>query len=177
MSLPAAFRAALAAPAIAIALALAATAPAAHAQSASAIDPARVERAERLLELARPEQRLEESISAQGPGMQRAMEAEAAASGRTLPDDAGERMAAIMAEESALLFSAARAVMISIYASELTVEEMDALIALYETPAGASVMRKLPALSASLGRMMQPDILAFSRRLQRRIDAEVMGQE
>jgi hypothetical protein len=124
-----------------------------------------------------PPGRFDAILEAMRPQMEQAMRDEATAIGRSLPGDAAARLFAIMREEMSAMMDRAGERIAPVYAAELTEAELDALLALYGSPEGRSVMAKIPRISAMVAEAMRDDLYGMNERVIARMQAEVAGRD
>lgn len=124
-----------------------------------------------------PPGRFDAILEAMRPQMEQAMRDEAAAIGRTLPADAAARLFSIMREEMSATMDRAGERIAPVYAAALTEPELDALLALYGSPEGRSVMAKVPRLSAMVAEAMREDLHSMNQRVVSRMQLDVAAQQ
>ncbi len=123
-----------------------------------------------------PPGRFDVILEAMRPQMEQAMRDEAAAIGRSLPNDSAARLFSIMQEEMGAMMDRAGERIAPVYAAELTEPELDALLALYGSPEGRSVMAKVPRLGAMVAEAMRDDLTSMNQRVITRMQTEVAAQ-
>lgn len=172
---------------MAAALALVATSAAAPAQQnagqpAELYDSAggpnaerKLAKAAKIFELSLPRRRFAEIMTRLRPMLERTIRAESERAGKKPPESASRRMGEIMTEELNALMSALQPKIIPIYAGAFTEPELDALLTLYSSPEGRSVMQKLPSISGRVAEAMQGDLIVFQNRISKRVAEEIVG--
>lgn len=137
----------------------------------------RLAKATKIYELTLPRARLDAMRTTLRPLLEAAMREAFARSDRETPEDAAERLQAILDEEFGFLMAGLPGKMAPIYAEVLTDAELDALLRLYESPEGRSVLRKLPGISSRVGATLSDDLAAFQDQILSRIDREIVAPQ
>ena len=151
-------------------------APFAAADAVAAETPLDDARVDRLLEVTRARQMLEGMLP-QVEASQRQMVAQLTA-GQELDDAQRARMEAIVSRSAgavrqALAWENLEPVYRDIYRRPFSAEDIDAIIAFYETPAGQRMIEKMPALMQHTMEAMQGLVVPMLEQMQREIAAEV----
>jgi len=146
---------------------------------AHAADPAPADaRLDRLLEVTRARSMLEGMLP-QVEASQQQMLAQFTA-GHALDADAQARLDAILARSTAavrqtLAWDNLEPVYRDIYRRTFSAEDVDAIIAFYETPVGQRMLDRMPALMQHTMEAMQQLMVPMFEQMQRDIAAEVSG--
>jgi hypothetical protein len=148
-------------------------APAPAAAAETPLDDARIDR---LLDVTRARQMLEGMLP-QVEASQRQMVAQLTA-GQELDDAQRARMEAIVSRSSAavrqaLAWENLEPIYRDIYRRTFSAEDIDAIVAFYETPAGQRMIEKMPALMQHTMEAMQGLVVPMLEQMQREISAEV----
>ncbi len=112
-------------------------------------------------------------VEAMLPLFRSSLEQELAAKGLTLPPDMVVKIEEIVIEETNLLMARFMPEMIETYAQVLTLEELEALLAFYRTPAGASAMQKVPLLMQVIMPSLSKELTTLGPKMQQRLNDEV----
>lgn len=147
----------------------------ASAQSGDGARAERMAKAAQILEFALPPDRFVSVLGAMAPELERSLAAEAERQGKSLPGDAGARFAVIFEEEAIALTEALRVAVLPLYADALTTAELDALLALYGSREGRSLLEKMPMISAAIAEAAQEDVLRFAQVVEQRAVTEILG--
>ncbi len=115
----------------------------------------------------------EQVVEAMLPLFRSSLETELAAKGLTPPPDMMVRIEQIVVEETGLLMVGFMPEMIQTYAQVMTLEELEALLAFYRTPAGASAMQKVPLLMQVIMPSLSKELTSLGPKLQQRLQDEV----
>lgn len=103
-----------------------------------------------LVELVQPESSYRAGLQQMTEQMVPSLEAQARATGRTLPPDYRERMNAVLLE--VVPYSEMKQWSAEIYAQRFTVPELKELLAFYRTPVGRKLASKLPEIMGEAGK-------------------------
>lgn len=112
-------------------------------------------------------------VEAMLPLFRSTLEQELATKGLTLPPEMVVRIEEIVVEETNALMARFMPEMIETYAQVLTLEELEALLAFYRTPAGASAMQKVPLLMQVIMPSLSKELANLGPRMQQRLQDEV----
>ncbi|MEQ8653050.1 MAG: DUF2059 domain-containing protein [Kiloniellales bacterium] len=112
-------------------------------------------------------------VEAMLPLFRSGLEQQLAADGLAMPPEMMEQVEAIVSEETSLLMQRFMPEMIETYAQVLSLEELEALLAFYRTPAGASAMQKVPLLMQVIMPSLSKEVADLGPRLQQRLTDEV----
>ena len=160
---------------LAVLLAVLAAFPA-HAQQAPA-DDARIDR---LLEVTRARAMLDAMLP-QIEASQRQMVAQMTG-GRTLDASQQQRLDAILASSSsavrkALAWENLEPIYRDIYRQTFTGEDIDAIVAFYESPAGQRMLEKMPELMQNTMTAMQRLVVPMLQQMEQDLAAEVSAAQ
>src|SRR5690606_37919127 len=150
------------------------------AQAQEAQSPADDARIDRLLEVTRAREMLDATLP-QIEASQQQMLAQMTA-GRELDAAQRQRIDALLASSSsavrkALSWENLAPVYRDIYRQTFTGEDIDAIIAFYESPAGQRMLEKMPALMQNTMTAMQRLIVPMLQQMERELAAEVSAAE
>ena len=150
------------------------------AQAQEAQSPADDARIDRLLEVTRAREILDATLP-QIEASQQQMLAQMTA-GRELDAAQRQRIDALLASSSsavrkALSWENLAPVYRDIYRQTFTGEDIDAIIAFYESPAGQRMLEKMPALMQNTMTAMQRLIVPMLQQMERDLAAEVSAAE
>lgn len=150
------------------------------AQAQEAQSPADDARIDRLLEVTRARAMLDATLP-QIEASQRQMLAQMTA-GRELDAAQQQRIDSLLASSSsavrkALSWENLAPVYRDIYRQTFTGEDIDAIIAFYESPAGQRMLEKMPALMQNTMTAMQRLIVPMLQQMERDLAAEVSAAE
>ena len=150
------------------------------AQAQEAQSPADDARIDRLLEVTRAREMLDATLP-QIEASQQQMLAQMTA-GRELDAAQQQRIDALLASSSsavrkALSWENLAPVYRDIYRQTFTGEDIDAIIAFYESPAGQRMLEKMPALMQNTMTAMQRLIVPMLQQMERDLAAEVSAAE
>ncbi len=147
---------------------------AAPPSAAASPDPAqtrdrKLRKAEQVLRLALPRDRLAAMLGAFRPELEKQLRDEAGRRGKTLTPEMTDRLVADMEAELGALYAAVFPKLPPLYADAFTEAELDKLLDLYGSPEGRSVLAKLGGLSVKVAAVMRDDIADYRARLRDRV--------
>ncbi len=119
------------------------------------------------------EQMSEQVAEAMLPLFRANLEQQLTAEGVKLPPEMLVRIEEIVIEETGLFMDRFMPEMIDTYAQVMTLEELEALLAFYRTPAGASAMQKVPLLMQVIMPSLSKELSKLTPVLQQRLNDEV----
>ncbi len=114
-------------------------------------------------------------VDAMLPFFRTTLDRQLAAEGLKMPREMQEQIEAIVADESERLPVLMMPETIDIYAQVLSLEELEALRAFYRTPAGASVMQKIPLLTQAIVPSLTREPTTLGPILERRLADEILA--
>ncbi len=123
------------------------------------------------------EQMNNELLDAMLPLFRAQLKEQLAAMGIALDAERMAKIETIVIEETNSMIDRIMPPSIGIYAEVFTLEELEALLAFYRTPAGASTMRKMPAVVQAMNPLLLREMTALTPILEQRLDAEVFGPD
>lgn len=141
------------------------------------ITQSKLDKAERILGIALPKERLGQMVGALRADIEAQMREEAARRGQELTPEIADRLVAAMEEELNLLYAAMLPQLPAVYAGVFTEAELDTLLTLYSSAEGRAVLEKLTVLSAGLSEVMGPYIAVYRNRLRQRVRQELEAVE
>lgn len=117
---------------------------------------------ERILELTNPEAVVAEVVT-QVDGMMKQIQPNATPQQKTRRQEALDKIAKLAKERMLKL----RPELVKAYAETFTDEELDGMVAFYETPAGKATVTKIPAINVRMSGLIQTEINALGPEINK----------
>ncbi len=121
------------------------------------------------------EQMNTELLDAMLPLFRAQLQEELSSIGVELDAESMAKIEAIVVEETNSMIDRIMPPSIEIYAQVFSLEELEALLAFYRTPAGASTMRKMPAVVQAMNPLLLREVATLTPILEQRLEAEVFA--